>query len=83
MTFPPIRAYSKADIRYLLRNPEINLHTRKCNRTGDQVIPMTRDTLKRELIKHLPELGIESEAQYDSIRIFSPSQVNFIFEKLM
>lgn len=80
---PVIKAYTKEDIRYLLRNPHTDLSTRRCKHTGEVVKPISNTCLKQNLIQHLDTLRIASEKDYNHIRYFTPSQVQFIFEILL
>jgi len=82
LIIPTIKAYSKTDICYLLRDPECNLHSRT-GKDGLPVIPIKLDSLKKNLKKHFKVLRIDSEKEYDSIRIFTPTQVDIIFSLLL
>lgn len=82
LILPPIKAYSKTDICYLLRDPECNLHSRT-GKDGEPVTPIKLDSLKKNLKKHLSMLRINNEKEYDSIRIFTPTQVDIIFSLLL
>jgi len=82
LILPPIKAYSKTDICYLLRDPECNLFN-KTAKDGSPVTPMDLKCLKDNLKKHLAVLQIASEDEYDSIRIFRPTQVDSIFSLLL
>lgn len=83
--FPPIRAYSKAEICMLLVDPSINPKT-----PPPGFIPMQAKKLKR-LIKGskignepmLQVLGFPDERAYDCTRIFSPSQSELILRELL
>ena len=81
-THPPIKAYTKYELRLILKDPAVNLTTQK-NDQGQIVIPIHCKTLKENLIKYLKELDIESVQLYDATRLFFPQQVSFIFSKFL
>ena len=81
-THPPIKAYTKYELRLILKDPAVNLTTQK-NDQGQIVVPISNRSLKENLIKYLKELDIESEELYNSTRLFFPQQVAFIFNKFL
>lgn len=81
-THPPIKAYTKYELRLILKDPAVNLTTQK-NDQGQIVVPIHSKTLKENLTKYLKELNIESEQLYDATRLFYPQQVAFIFNKFL
>ena len=82
VTHPPIKAYTKYELRLILKDPAVNLTTQK-NDQGQIVVPISNRSLKENLIKYLKELDIESEELYNSTRLFFPQQVAFIFNKFL
>jgi hypothetical protein len=75
---PPIRAYSKTDLCYILRNPQVNLAAPGADRA------YKRETLKKKIIdaQLLPSLGI-TEDEYNRIKIFTTSQSELIIRTLL
>jgi hypothetical protein len=75
---PPIKAYSKTEICYLLVDPRANLAAPTGRRLPTQ-------KLKKMIIAEnmLVELGIDSEIAYDNIRYFSPMQSELILRRLL
>lgn len=83
--FPPIRAYSKAEICMLLRNPQIDT-----NSPPPGFIPYQTEKLKKLILgtkingePMLQMLGFADERAYDLTRIFSPTQSELILRELL
>lgn len=77
---PPIKCYNKNSLRYLLKNPNVNMLTKKDKETGEVVVPYDYKTLEEKISPYLKELRIVC---YKKVSIFTPSQVRLIFELML
>jgi hypothetical protein len=75
---PPVKAYTKRDLGYLLRDPQVNLDAPGAAK------PFCRQKLKRMIIGEglLSDFGI-TESEYDQIRIFTTKQSELILRRLL